>query len=91
MLFRGFAQGRNVLGGIGIGLRKAVGYCCESEGGKAVERVGTSGFQETFAVELCVDESDMKSSVVQEFGQLHHWVYVALSWVGDADCMGLLH
>lgn len=33
----------------------------------------------------------MKASVVQEFGQLYHWVYVALSWVGDADCMGLLH
>lgn len=71
MFFGGFAQGGDVLGGVGVGLRKAVGNGCELEGGKAVERFGiTLGFQETFVVELCVDESDMKASVMEDFGQL---------------------
>jgi len=79
------------LGGFDVGLGKAVGNGFESEGGEAVERVGTSGFEEAFAVELSVDKGDMKASVVEDFGHLEHGVYVALSWEGDTNCMGLLY
>jgi hypothetical protein len=61
------------------------------EGGEAVERVGTSGFEDAFMIELSVDKCDMKASVVKDFGHLEHGVYVALSWEGDTNCMGRLY
>jgi hypothetical protein len=70
------------LGGIHVGLGKAVGNGFESKGREAVERVGTSGFEKAFVVELSVNKSDMKASVVEDFGHLEHGVYVALSWEG---------
>ena len=41
-------------------------------------------------VVLCVYKGDMKAFVVKDFCQLQHGVYVALSWVGDTNCMGFL-
>jgi hypothetical protein len=85
------AYGCYVLGGIHVGLGKAVGNGFESKGREAVERVGTSGFEKAFVVELSVNKSDMKASVVEDFGHLEHGVYVALSWERDTNCMGLLY
>jgi len=56
------AYGCYVLGGIDVGLGKAVGNGFESKGREAVERVGTSGFEKAFVVELRVNKSDMKAS-----------------------------
>jgi hypothetical protein len=58
---------------------------------KEGRRVGTSGFEKAFVVELSVNKSDMKASVVEDFGHLEHGVYVALSWERDTNCMGLLY
>jgi hypothetical protein len=58
------------LGGFGVGLRKAVGNGFESKRGEAVKRVGASGFEEAFMVELGIDKCDMKASEVEDFGHL---------------------
>ena len=36
-----------------------------------------------------VDEGDVEALVMEELGELGHGVDVALSWVRDADGMGL--
>jgi len=58
------------LGGLDVGLRKAVGNGFESERGEAVQRVGAPGFEEAFMVELGVDKCNMKASEVEDFGHL---------------------
>ncbi|KAG5526033.1 hypothetical protein RHGRI_032355 [Rhododendron griersonianum] len=65
---RGWFQSRDVLGDVGVDSgREAVGDGFVAKVRQAVEGVGTSGFEQTSVVVLCVHKGYVEAFVVQEF------------------------
>ena len=64
----GVAQRWNVLCGVDVSRREAIGNGFETKGRETIEGVRASGLEQTFVIELCVDEGDMEASMVKYFG-----------------------
>lgn len=64
VLLDGSAEGGDVLGGVLVGGREAVGDGLEPEVGKTVEGGGTTGLEEAVMVSLGVHEGDVEAPVV---------------------------
>ncbi|WVZ77085.1 hypothetical protein U9M48_024986, partial [Paspalum notatum var. saurae] len=74
----GVEERRDVLRGVGVRRREAVGDGGEAEAGHAVERAGATRAEQAAVVELGVDEGDVEAAPVEQLGQLHHRRHVAL-------------
>lgn len=86
----GVAERWDVLGAILIQSGKAVGNGFESEVGEALDRVGSSGFEEAVVIEFSVDEGDEEASEVEELGQLEKRIDMALDGEWKEDKMSLV-
>lgn len=64
----GVTEQRNILGGIEVRGRHAVGDGLEPEIGEALDGGGALGADETGVVELSVDEGDVEASGMEELG-----------------------
>ena len=67
VICRGGAEGGDVLRGVGVRRRQAVGDCGEAEGiADGFEGGSAAGIEESAVVELGVDEGDVEALVVEE-------------------------
>uniref|UniRef100_A0A1D1XXD7 Rhombotin-2 n=1 Tax=Anthurium amnicola TaxID=1678845 RepID=A0A1D1XXD7_9ARAE len=86
----GHAERGDVLRGIEVRGREAIGDGVEAKVREASEGRGAPRLEEAAVVVLGVDEGDVEATGVETKGQVQHGGYVALRWERDANRVGLL-